>query len=96
MVRVIQFRDCEETTTFVLYDYNEEIIDAIKRVKKITLDYPWKIYFDFEVANVVKNVDYIENLEDWCNYFEYYGLDEDQKAEISPYIQKIKDYYKYK
>jgi uncharacterized protein YpiB (UPF0302 family) len=95
MVRVIQFRDYEETTTFVLYDYNEEIIDAIKRVKNITLEYPWEVYFDFEVTNVVKNIDYIENLEDWCNHFEYYGLDEEQKVKVEPYIQKIKDYYKY-
>ena len=99
MVRIVQFRDYEETTTFILEKYNEEVVDAIKKIKQLTLEYPWKVYFDFEIENIVENkMDYVTDIKQW--YYEhkcglFHNNHGDNVDEIDGYLKVLYDFYKF-
>ena len=96
MTRILQFRDYEETTTFVLGKYNEEIVSTIKRIKEITRQYPYEIYFDFEVNNIIEPIGFAEDLKEWINSFTWtYDSEDEENYELYKNIKIIKNYYKF-
>ena len=100
MPRIFQFRDYEETATFCLEDYNDVVINAVKTVRKLMHQYPYDLYFDFEVNSVNKEIEYMDNISDWyettkfnlefCGTNNVLNVDEN---EARKYLKIISDYY---
>jgi len=99
--RFLQFKEYDSTETYILDKYDNNVIDAIKQIKKVSNDFPCELDIDFEINNIIKITYEINDLKEWYQHIQQYYVNynmcetEDEKEQIIKYLKIIADFYKW-